>query len=363
MIEERFGESSPFSVGVEEEIMLLDSEGLEPRPAVEELLRAAEDLDYPGRLKTELHASVVELNSGVCRTAAEAYERLAALRLAAAQAAERIGMRIAAAGSHPSADPESLDIVEKPRYHGFLEYAGVSARRQGVNGLHVHVGMAHGDECLQALEGVLPWLPLVLALSANSPYVAGRETGLLSNRAEVLAELPRSGAPPAFRSFAEWQDFVERFRASGIPLGKDYTSFWWDVRPHPRFGTLEIRMPDQPTSLSLTGAFTSLLRALCKRAASEPRREHAPWERGLYQQNRWAASRFGARALLIHPDESRSVTVPELTSELLDHVGDAELLGELDPTTCEAERQLDIGRAEGLEAVSRDVARRSLEFA
>src|SRR6266516_1484370 len=342
--------------------MILDPETLEPRPAVEELLRAAEDLDYPGLLKTELHASVVELNSGVCETAVEAHDRLAALRRAAAEAAGRIGVVVAAAGSHPSADPESLVVVEKPRYHGFLEYAGVSARRQGVNGLHVHVGVASEDECLKALEGVLPWLPLVLALSANSPYFAGRETGLMSNRAEVLAQLPRSGAPPLFRSFAEWEGFVERFRASGIPLAKDYTSFWWDIRPHPRFGTLEIRMADQPTSLALTGAFTALLQALCKRVVEEPPREHAPWERGVYQQNRWAASRFGTQAVLIHPDESRSATVRELAQELLDSIGEAELLDALDPSTCEAERQLGIGRADGLRAVVRDVAERSLQF-
>lgn len=362
MIEERFGESTPFSVGVEEEIMILDSETLEPRPAVEDLLRTASDLDYPGLLKTELHASVVELNSGVCETPAEAYERLAALRRAAAEAAERIGLRIAAAGSHPSADPELLVVVDKPRYEGFLEYAGVSARRQGVNGLHVHVGVASGDECLKALEGVLPWLPLVLALSVNSPYIGGRATGLMSNRAEVLAQLPRSGAPPAFRSFAEWEGFVARFRDSEIPLGKDYTSFWWDVRPHPRFGTLEIRMADQPTTLALTGAFTSLLQALCKHVVEKPPREHAPWERGVYQQNRWAASRFGTDALLIHPDESRSATVQELTRELLGDIGDAELLDALDPSTSEAERQLEIGDADGLAAVVQDVAERSLQF-
>jgi carboxylate-amine ligase len=360
--EERFGESSPFSVGVEEEIMILDPETFEPRPAVEELLRAAEALDYPGLLKTELHASVVELNSGVCESPAAAYERLAQLRRAAAEAAERVGLRIAAAGSHPSADPESLAVVDKPRYHGFLEYVGVSAKRQGVSGLHVHVGLADGDECLKALEGVLPWLPLVLALSANSPYFGGRETGLKSNRAEVLAQLPRSGAPPAFRSFAEWQGFVERFRNSGIPLGKDYTSFWWDVRPHPRFGTLEIRMPDQPTDLALTGAFTTLLQALCKRVVQDPPRKDAPWERGVYQQNRWAASRFGSRAELIHPDESRTASVEELTRELLDRLGETELLDVLDPSACEAERQLEIGRAEGLGAVAQDLAERSLQF-
>lgn len=369
MIERRFGESRPYSVGVEEELMILDADTFEQRPAVEELLAAAEDLDYPGVLKTELHASVVELNTGVCDSATEALERLVELRRAAAEAAKGLGLIVAAAGSHPFSEPESLAIVEKARYRGFLKYAGVSARRQGVNGLHVHVGVPSEDACLRALEGVLPWLPLVLALSANSPYAAGKETGLMSNRAEVLAQLPRSGAPPAFRSYEEWEAFVERFRSSGVPLGKDYTSFWWDVRPHPRFGTLEIRMPDQPTRVALSGAFTALLQALCRTMVESEPREHAPWERGLYQQNRWAAARFGAAAELIHPDEARTTPVSELARELVELISPAarelachDLLSPLEGTVCEADRQLEVGHSQGLEEVCRDLAGRSLQF-
>src|SRR5207237_1089138 len=118
---------------------------------------------------------------------------------------------------------------------------GASARRQGVNGLHVHVGVASPDACFHALEGILPWLPLVLALSVNSPYLAGAETGLLSNRAVALAELPRSGAPPAFRSYVDWEAWVERLVRIGVTA--DYTRFWWDVRPPPRFGQLELLAP------------------------------------------------------------------------------------------------------------------------
>src|SRR6266511_947081 len=367
-IEARFGESRPFSIGVEEEIMILDQKTLEQRPAVEELLREAEGIDHPGVLKTELHASVVELNTGVCESAREALERLVRLRAAAAEAAEKIGLLIAAAGTHPLTRVEELVIVDKPRYRGFVEYAGVSARRQGVNGLHVHVGVPDSDACLQALEGILPWLPVVLAISANSPYFEGEETGLSSNRAEILAQLPRSGAPPAFGSYAEWEHFVERFRASGIPLGKDYTSFWWDVRPHPRFGTLEIRMPDQPTRVELTGAFAALLQALCRSVVEADPRADPPWGRGVYQQNRWAASRFGARAELIHPDEPRTATASELLQELLEMAGSAvtelggdQLVSVLDGSACEADRQLEIGRRDGLETLCRELADRTLD--
>ncbi len=369
MIDARFGESQPFSLGVEEEIIILDPETREQRPAVDELLTAAEDLDYPGLLKRELHASVVELNTGVCESAVDALDRLVKLRKAAAEAASRIGLTIAASGTHPLSEPESLAVVNKLRYHGFLEYAGVSARRQGVNGLHVHVGLPDADSCFDALEGVLPWLPLVLALSANSPYVAGKETGLKSNRAQVLAELPRSGAPPAFRSYEEWEAFVERFRKSGVPLGKDYTSFWWDIRPHPRFGTLEIRMPDQPTAVRRTGSIAALLQALCAAVLDGDPRPHAPWERGVYQQNRWAASRFGTAAELMHPDEARIAGVLELLAELVELIGGAaerlggrELLHELRANPGEADLQLETGRSRGLDAVCQELVERTLEL-
>ena len=223
-----------------------------------------------------------------------------------------------ASGSPPrgrtrSASRRPRTIAPDPRYREFVEYAGISARRQAVCGLHVHVSMPGPDECMHALEGVLPWLPLLLALSANSPYLAGEETGLASARAEVLALAAARGAPPAFATYAEWEAFVERFVRIGLADG--YTRFWWDIRPHPRFGTLEVRTPDQPTSVELTAAFAALLQALCVTVlAAEPPR---PASRGDYAQNRWAALRFGPRAELIHPDGERLVPVPELAHELL----------------------------------------------
>ena len=174
-------------------------------------------------------------------------------------------MRIFAAGSHPISRPEEQEIVPEERYIAFVDYAGISARRQGVNGLHVHVGMPDADTCMRALEGACSGCPVVLAVSANSPYLAGEETGLASNRAEMLAQLPRSGAPPPFRDYAEREAFIGRLVAVG--LVPDYTMFWWDVRPHPRFGTLEIRMPDQPTSVAVTAGLVALLQALCVSAA------------------------------------------------------------------------------------------------
>jgi glutamate---cysteine ligase / carboxylate-amine ligase len=350
VIEAHFGESTPFSVGVEEELMVLDGDSLLLAPRADELIAAAEGAELPGRLKSELFASALELNTNICASAEEAAEAIAELRRAAAGLAAEHGLALAAAGSHPVSRPEDEEIANEDRYREFVDYAGISARRQGVSGLHVHVGMESADACFHALEGVLPWLPVVLALSVNSPYLAGEETGMMSNRAEVLAQLPRSGAPPAFRSYDEWEEFVELF--GRLEMAAEYTRFWWDIRPHPRFGTLEIRMPDQPTALDRTAGFVKILVDLCRAVLDQPQRPHDPAARGLYQQNRWAAARFGLEAELFHPDGEHTAKAGELAAELAEET--------MDVSATEAERQLEVGRSRGLEAVCADLVERTL---
>jgi len=210
--------------------------------------------------------------------------------------------------------------------------------------------MPDADTCFRVMETILPWLPVVLALSANSPYLEGRDTGMLSIRAEILGILPRHGAPPAMRSYQEWERFVERMAATGIAA--DYTSFWWDIRPHPGFGTLEIRAPDQPTALERTAAFVHFVHDLCAWALDEPPRPFDPAERGVYDQNRWAASRFGPHGRLIHPDRDEALTVAGLLDEL-------PVTTTLASDWCEADRQLETGRARGLDALCAELVETS----
>lgn len=350
MIGQNFGRA--LTVGVEEELWILDGDTLDLTPRVQTLVDGVAGRTLPGVLKTELHASVVELTNEVAASPDEAVDRIAELRRAAAEVAHANGLEVAAAGSHPTSRAEEQEIVPDDRYREFVAYAGPSARRQGVSGLHVHVGMPSADDCYRVLETVLPWLPLVLALSANSPYLAGVDTGMRSARAEVLALLPRAGAPPALRSYGEWEAFVERMVATG--LAGTHTSFWWDVRPNPQFGTLEVRAPDQPTSLERTRAFVRLLHALCAWGLEAPPRPFEPSERGIYAQNRWAAARFGPHGQLIHPDRAEALPVVELLGEL--PVG----ADGFDGLTCEADRQLEVGENGGLRAVCADLVERSV---
>jgi glutamate---cysteine ligase / carboxylate-amine ligase len=332
MVPHRFGESSAFSIGLEEELFVLDAETLEPASVPEEVLDGE-------RLKPELFTTMLELNTCICRNVEQAVEELAGLRLEARRRLQEHGLELAAAGTWPSAVLGEQPVTALEPLQRFAEYAGSSALRQHCAGLHVHVGVASPEECMGRLEAVLPWLPLVLALSANSPYAEGRETGLASTRAELLLLLPRAGAPPAFAGYDEWARFAELLVELGLADG--LMRLWWDVRPHPRFGTLEIRMPDQPTRLATTAALAELCHALVL-AAGPPA---APADRGLYAQNRWAAARFGAAAGLIHP-ETRELRAPQ---ELLADLG----LGGIDGLVGldQAGEQLEATRGDGLRAL------------
>src|SRR5829696_6273293 len=211
---------------------------------------------------------------------------------------------------------EEEQIVDEPRYREMVEELGQVAKGQLICGLHVHVGMESFEDCLRALRWIRPWLPAVLELSANSPYFGGEETGRLSSRFERLHVLPRSGPPPPLETFADWE-------AAVAAAGVEYTRIWWDARPHPRLGTLEVRIADQPTAVERAAALAALVQALCA-APPEP------------QADVLDAVEPAGRALG--------------TGELL------QLLRE----PPEALRQLEIGHSDGLEAVAADLVRRSL---
>jgi glutamate---cysteine ligase / carboxylate-amine ligase len=317
------------TLGVEEELMLLDPDTLALVSGVERVLG-------PPGLKTELFSCLVETNTRICESADEVLEELVRLRGVARGRAGEAGLALAATGSHPFSRPEEQEIVPEPRYFAMLAERP-AARRQLVCGLHVHVGMESFEQCLETLEAVLPWLPAVLALSVNSPYLEGAAPGVLSARVGRLLELPRAGAPPVLDTVATWEGVVSL-------SGGDYTRIWWDVRPHPRLGTLEVRIADQQTSVRRSAGFAALVQALC--VAAPPPAEPLPRE--VYLERRAAAARGEV------PIEELLALVEPAAREL----GGWELVAELRGRP-EALRQLEIGERDGMKAVAADVLARS----
>jgi glutamate---cysteine ligase / carboxylate-amine ligase len=314
------------TLGVEEELFLVEPATWAPAAAVERVLG-------PSGLKTELFSCLVETNTPICETPAQALAELERLRRLARQRAEDIELELLASGSHPFARGEEQEIVQEPRYLALLAERP-AAVRQLVCGLHVHVGMESLELCLERLEAVLPWLPAVLALSLNSPWLDGAEAGALSARAARLLELPRSGAPPRLDDRG-WERAVAE---AGEP-----TKIWWDVRPHPKLGTLEVRVADQQTSVLRSAGLVALVHALV--VAADPRE---PMDREAYLEARSAAATgdapTGELLALVEP-AARALGSWELV-ELLERPP-------------EAQRQLELGRREGLVALAADLAARS----
>lgn len=318
-MEVNFGRSAPFSLGVEEEFQILDAETMALRPASDEIIAALPARERAaGHVVHELFQSTVEASTGIARTVAEAVAELAALRTRLGAIAAAHGATIASAGTHPFARWEDEEITDRPRYVEILEDYRWLAERGLVFGLHVHVGVDSAATAIACANSVRTVLPELLALSANSPFWHGRATGLASTRAKVFEGFPRTGIPPAFASFEEFESLVERAVRTGSFL--DYTYIWWDVRPHPRLGTVEIRVCDAQTRLASVGAIAALVQCLVATVAEDFARGAAPPAQPLtlVEENKWRATRDGLGAQLVDLDRDAERPARQAIRELLE---------------------------------------------
>jgi glutamate---cysteine ligase / carboxylate-amine ligase len=313
VLDHRFGHGTPLTVGVEEEYMLLDRDGLELVSRVEELLEEAGQSDFADRLKPELMQCVMESGSVPCKTVGDIGDDLRRLRGWVAEHAEARGMRLGAAGTHPFSLYEHQKITARDRYRALVEMLQYIARRELVFGMHVHVAVPSPEACLAVMEGVLIELPVLLALSGNSPFWRGESTGLQSTRSAIFAAFPRSGLPPRFESYQDYADAVGFMESTGA-IG-DYTHLWWDVRPHPRFGTLEVRVMDVQTRIEDTLALAAYVQCLVSLlvAQFEAGEPGLSYHRMLLAENKWLAARYGLDAPLMDLQAGKRVKVPART--------------------------------------------------
>jgi carboxylate-amine ligase len=317
----------PFTIGIEEELMLIDAESLDLSQGVEAILAAVPE-DIPGYVKPELMQSVLEVATRPCDDLATAGEQLRALRLEVARLAEERGMLIGAAGTHPFALWEEQEIVDRPRYKQLVEELGYVARQELIFGTHVHVAIEGADKAIYVADGVRRYLPLLLALSSNSPFWRGMDTQMMSARTPVFRAFPRNGIPPHYGTWEIYSRRVELMMESGAI--EDYTYLWWDVRPHPNLGTVETRVFDQQTRIEHTLALAALTLALCYRLSQlfddgEPLVE-APGE--LVDDNKVRAAVRGLEGELVDFPHSRQRPAVEMVDHLLEEVRPgAEALG------------------------------------
>jgi len=309
--------SSPnFTIGVEEELMIVDAQTLDLVNAIESLLE-----DAPaGAIKPELMESVLEIATDPCATAAEAGEQLRSLRGQVKGRAAQRGLEIGSAGTHPFAMWEDQRIVARPRYRDLVSALRFVARQELIFGMHVHVGVDDPDKAIHIANGMRVHVPMLLALSANSPFWRADATGLMSTRTPIFRAFPRVGIPPAYADWADYERRIEFMVSSGVM--EDYTYLWYDVRPHPNFGTVEIRAMDSQTRVEHTIAIAALVQAMVKELAEHfdagTTLSDYPWE--MLDENKWLASRHGLDGELVDLPSNARVQTKELTRRLLDRL-------------------------------------------
>jgi carboxylate-amine ligase len=310
VLDHAFGQGDPYTLGVEEEYQLLDGETLDLVQHIETMLAAVAGHELEARINPELMQSVIEITTPVCRTAGDVLRELARLRGYVAEVAHAQGLRLGSAGTHPFSLFERQRITAKDRYRTLIDRMQYIARRELIFGMHVHVAVDDPEKAIRVVNGLLPQLGPLLALSASSPFWRGEPTGLASSRQMVFSAFPRSGPPPRFRDYADYAEVVGQLERTGcIP---DYTHIWWDIRPHPRLGTVEVRICDAVTRIEDAVAIAAYCQALVKHLCEryEAGEEIPSYHRILTSENKWLAARYGLEAPVMDLATGRRNRIP-----------------------------------------------------
>jgi carboxylate-amine ligase len=303
--------------------MIVDLETHDLVNAIELLLEdtgAANVEREDGDIKPELMESVLEIATKPCETTAEAGDQLRSLRHQVRETASHRNLTIGSAGTHPFAMWEDQRIVARPRYRDLISALRFVARQELIFGMHVHVGIDDADKAIHVANGMRVHVPVLLALSANSPFWRGDRTGLQSTRTPIFRQFPRVGMPPAYADWDDWERQVEFMVSSGVM--EDYTYLWYDVRPHPNFGTVEIRCCDSQTRVEHTVALTAMIQAMVKELSEHydegKRLSDYPWQ--MLDENKWLAARHGMEGEIVDLPSSDRVGTKALTRRLLERL-------------------------------------------
>ena len=310
VLDHRFGAGDPYTLGVEEEYMLLDGESFDLVQHIDTVLAAISGHELEMHINPELMQSVLEIATPVCRTAGDIDHELRRLRAYVAGIASEDNLRVGSAGTHPFSLFERQRITARDRYRHLIDQMQYVARRELIFGLHIHVAVDDPEKAIQVVNGLLAHISSLLALSASSPFWRGEATGLSSSRQTVFAAFPRSGPPPRFKDYADYAEVVGQLEKTGCIA--DYTHIWWDIRLHPRLGTVEIRICDAVTRVEDAVALAAYCQALVKHYCERyDRGEEIPsYHRILTTENKWLAARYGLEAPVMDLATGRRNRVP-----------------------------------------------------
>jgi glutamate---cysteine ligase / carboxylate-amine ligase len=317
-----------FTIGIEEEYQTVDPTSRDLRSHIHAEIIEKGKLILQERVKAEMHQSVVEVGTSVCATIKDAREEVKKLRRDMIALAKENGLRLASAATHPFADWRVQEIYPDERYKNIVEDMQLVARANLIFGLHVHIGIEDRETAIHLMNHARYFLPHILALSANSPFWLGMDTGLKSYRCKVFDKFPRTNIPDYFPSYGEYENFVKLLIKTGcIDNAK---KIWWDIRPHPFFNTLEFRVCDIPMRVDETIALAALMQATLAKlyklhAANQGFRLY---RRALIMENKWRAARYGINGKMIDWGKQKEVPTRDLIHEYLDFVDD--VVDELD---------------------------------
>src|SRR5215831_8797197 len=311
-----------FTIGIEEEYQTVDPVSRDLRSHIHAEIIEKGKLLLQERVKAEMHQSVVEVGTSVCSSIKDAKDEVKKLRRDMITLARDNGLRLASAATHPFADWRAQEIYPDERYKNIVEDMQLVARANLIFGLHVHIGVEDRETAIHMMNHARYFVPHILALSTNSPFWLGMNTGLKSYRCKVFDKFPRTNIPDYFSSYGEYENFIKLLVKTGcIDNAK---KIWWDIRPHPFFNTIEFRVCDIPLRVDETVALAALIQATVAKlyklhAANQGFRLY---RRALIMENKWRAARYGLEGKLIDFGKQEQVPVRDLIEEYLEFVDD-----------------------------------------
>ena len=317
-----------FTIGIEEEYQTVDPISRDLRSHIHAEIIEKGKLLLQERVKSEMHQSVVEVGTSVCGGIKEAKEEIKKLRRDMIMLAKENGLRLASAATHPFADWRAQEITPGERYKNIVEDMQLVARANLIFGLHVHIGVEDRETAIHLMNHARYFLPHILALSTNSPFWMGMDTGLKSYRCKVFDKFPRTNIPDYFPSWGEYENFIKLLiKTKCIDNAK---KIWWDIRPHPFFDTLEFRVADIPMRLDETIALAALIQATIAKLYKlySANQGFRLYRRALIMENKWRAARYGLEGKLVDFGKQKEVSARDLVMEYLEFVDD--VVDELD---------------------------------